>query len=89
MLKAILKNGHVFGDMYILTNIMQNSLSYIKSGVAIDTDGQKTFEDTKKLIQGTLSGMNYMLRQARPNLIKGDAMWCLLVSNFNLVKPEP
>lgn len=88
VLKAILTNGHGFGNLDILTNIVQNSLGYIKTGFVID-DGtyrecQQVFGDMNMLVKNSLAVMIYLLCQVRPNLIKGDAMWCLLMCNFHL-----
>ncbi|KAG6680022.1 hypothetical protein I3842_13G018700 [Carya illinoinensis] len=88
VLKAILTNGHGFGDMDIVTNIVQNSLNYIKTGFVLDDgtykQGQQVFGDMKMLVKNSLAVMIYLLRQVRPNLIKRDAMRCLLMSNFHL-----
>lgn len=88
VLKAILTNGHVFGSGDILTNIVQNSLSYLKTGFVVDSgnyvEGQQVFEDMETLVKNTLAVMIYLIIRTRQNLIKGDAMWCLLKGNFNL-----
>jgi hypothetical protein len=87
VLKAILTNGHGFGNLDILTNIVQNSLGYIKTGFVIDDRpyrGQEVFGDMKMLVKNSLTVMIYLLLQVRPYLIKGDALWCLLMCNFHL-----
>lgn len=88
VMKAILTNGHGFGNMDILTNIVQNSLGFLKTGFVIDKgnykEGQQVFGDMKMLVKYSLPVMICLLQQVRPNLTKADALWCLLISNFHL-----
>ncbi|KAE8671710.1 MND1-interacting protein 1 [Hibiscus syriacus] len=57
-LKAILRNGHCYGGMDVLTNILHNSLAYLNSSCD----------------------------SIRSGLSKGDAMWCLLMSDLHVGK---
>ncbi|PON65508.1 43kDa postsynaptic protein [Trema orientale] len=90
-LKAILRNGHCYGGMDVLTNILHNALAYLNSGSGgSSTDGNSSdefepvFADLKHLEDYSLAGMVCLLQQVRPLLSKGDAMWCLLMSDLHV-----
>ena len=109
-LKAVLRNGHCYGGMDVLTNIMHNSLAYLNSSgssncgncggsVGGDGDGdddvssggngnsdesEPVFTDLRQLEEYSLAGMVCLLQQVKPHLSKGDAMWCLLMSDLHV-----
>lgn len=88
-LKAILRNGHCYGSMDVLTNILQNSLSYLNGGCADNNlnnsdESDPSFVDLRQLEEYSLAGMVCLLQQVRPHLTKGDAMWCLLMSDLHV-----
>ncbi|XP_010478674.1 PREDICTED: MND1-interacting protein 1-like [Camelina sativa] len=86
--KAVLSNGHCYGELDVLTNIVNNSLSYLNSSTSCDgqvEDRSETdFTDLRDLEEYSLAGMIYLLQQVKPNLSKGDAMWCLLMSELHV-----
>ncbi|KAF9689688.1 hypothetical protein SADUNF_Sadunf01G0118300 [Salix dunnii] len=89
-LKAILRNGYCYGGMDVLTNIMHNSLAYLNSnncGSSSDGNVDETelvFNDLRQLEEYSLAGMVCLLQQVKPHLSKGDAMWCLLMSDLHV-----
>ncbi|KAM7257142.1 hypothetical protein ACFE04_012883 [Oxalis oulophora] len=96
-LKAILNRGFCFGDKDIVTNVVKNSLAYLNgtsvgggSDVVNPNVGEETtttkleFADLKDLLEYSLSGMVYLVKQVRPYLSKGYAMWCLLECDLNV-----
>lgn len=84
-MKAILRNGHCYGGMDVLTNILHNSLSYLNSGSCSSLDdSEQCFVDLKQLEEYSLAGMICLLQQVKPHLSKSDAMWCLLVSDLHV-----
>lgn len=93
-LKAILKNGHCYGGMDVLTNILHNSLAYLNSSSTSggngntssvnSEDSEPVFNDLRQLEEYSLAGMVCLLQQVRPHLSKGDAMWCLLMSDLHV-----
>ncbi|WJX94920.1 hypothetical protein P8452_76294 [Trifolium repens] len=103
-LKAILRNGHCYGGMDVLTNILHNSLAYLNSNGSVVSIGagfgggggdvsngnsdeaELVFSDLRQLEEYSLAGMVCLLQQVRPNLSKGDAMWCLLMSDLHVGK---
>ncbi|CAL9217125.1 unnamed protein product [Arabidopsis halleri] len=97
-IKAVLSNGHCYGELDVLTNIVNNSLSYLNSssggggggcgGGSNNGNGEDHsetgFTDLRDLEEYSLAGMIYLLQQVKPNLSKGDAMWCLLMSELHV-----
>ncbi|KAB5573900.1 hypothetical protein DKX38_001094 [Salix brachista] len=89
-LKAILRNGYCYGGMDVLTNILHNSLAYLNSnncGSSSNGNVDETelvFNDLRQLEEYSLAGMVSLLQQVKPHLSKGDAMWCLLMSDLHV-----
>lgn len=88
-LKAILRNGHCYGGMDVLTNILHNSLAYLNSSNSCGNDAGSeesdlVFTDLRQLQDYSLAGMVCLLQQVRPHLSRGDAMWCLLMSDLHV-----
>ncbi|KAK2969523.1 hypothetical protein RJ640_029816 [Escallonia rubra] len=90
-LKAILRNGHCYGGMDVLSNILQNSLAFLNSGSIGGggnsgslEDTEPVFVDLRQLEEYSLAGMVCLLQQVKPHLSKGDAMWCLLMSDLHV-----
>ncbi|KAJ8435347.1 hypothetical protein Cgig2_024334 [Carnegiea gigantea] len=87
-LKAVLRKGHCYGGMDVLTNIVHNSLSYLNGG-SCGNDGsleesELVFTDLRQLQGYSLAGMVCLLQQVHPQLSRGDAMWCLLMSDLHV-----
>ncbi|CAI0470971.1 unnamed protein product [Linum tenue] len=99
-LKAVLRNGHCYGGMDVVTNILHNSLAYLNSDSGgsgggggsgsngsrngSSEDSEPVFNDLRQLEEYSLAGMICLLQQVRPHLSKGDAMWCLLMSELHV-----
>ncbi|XP_073042886.1 MND1-interacting protein 1-like [Primulina eburnea] len=87
-LKAILKNGHCYGGMDVLTNILSNSLAYLSNDGCNEGNDEEaeavTFLNLRQMEEYSLTGMVCLLQQVRPHLSKGDAMWCLLMSDLHV-----
>ncbi|KAL3497642.1 hypothetical protein ACH5RR_040374 [Cinchona calisaya] len=87
-LKAILRNGHCYGGMDVLTNILHNSLAYLNSGCSGNNgnleESEVVFGDLRHLEESSLAGMVCLLQQIKPHLSRGDAMWCLLMSDLHV-----
>ncbi|KAL0331250.1 UNVERIFIED_CONTAM: MND1-interacting protein 1 [Sesamum angustifolium] len=68
-LKAILRNGHCYGGMDVLTNILHNSLAYLNSGGNSGGSGEEpepSFADLRQLEEYSLAGMVCLLQQVKP-----------------------
>ncbi|GMH09226.1 hypothetical protein Nepgr_011066 [Nepenthes gracilis] len=88
-LKALLRNGHCYGGMDVLTNIVHNTLAYLNPGCCggnseSSEESELVFTDLRQLEEFSLAGMVCSLQQVRPHLSKGDAMWCLLTSDLHV-----
>ncbi|KAG2289504.1 hypothetical protein Bca52824_049108 [Brassica carinata] len=88
-LRAVLSNGYCYGGMDVSTNIVHNALACLKGGNGEDKDEDGSgavFADLRQLVEYSLAGMVYLLKQVKPCLSKGDALWCLLVSELHVGK---
>ncbi|KAK2981418.1 hypothetical protein RJ640_004032 [Escallonia rubra] len=79
------------GGMDVLSNILQNSLTFLNSGSSGGggnsgslEDTEPVFVDLRQLEEYSLAGMVCLLQQVKPHLSKGDAMWCLLMSDLHV-----
>ncbi|XP_020596393.1 MND1-interacting protein 1 [Phalaenopsis equestris] len=87
-LRAVLCNGHCYGSMDAVSNIMQNALAYLNTEAAT-TAGERdppagAFSDLRHLEEYSLAGMVCLLQQIRADLSRGEAMWCLLMSGLHV-----
>ncbi|CAL0331203.1 unnamed protein product [Lupinus luteus] len=85
-LKAILSNGHCYGGMDLLDNIVSNSLQVLTSSNGDTKESNIVFSDLKQLESYALTGLVCLLQQLRPNMSKGHALWCLLMSDLHIGK---
>lgn len=87
-LKAILRNGHCYGGMDVLTNILHNALGFLNRGSCGNNENSEesepVFADLRQLEEYSLAGMVCLLQQIKPLLSRGDAMWCLLMSDLHV-----
>lgn len=89
-LKAILRNGHCYGGMDVLTNILHNALGFLNRGSGScgnnenAEESEPVFADLRQLEEYSLAGMVCLLQQIKPHLSRGDAMWCLLMSDLHV-----
>ncbi|MCO5556958.1 hypothetical protein L7F22_010513 [Adiantum nelumboides] len=81
-LNAVLKNGRWNGKD-ALTSVVDSSLTWLQSGEA--RQGILDFTNLKDMERHVLTEMVCLLRKVRPFLSKGEAMWCLLVCDMNLL----
>ncbi|KAF8101705.1 hypothetical protein N665_0201s0029 [Sinapis alba] len=85
-LRAVLSNGYCYGGMDVLTNIVHNALTCLSSNVENEDGSETVFTDLRQLVEYSLAGMVYLLKQVKPHLSKGDALWCLLISELHVGK---
>lgn len=81
-LDAVLKNGR-WNGRDALTSVVESSLTWLRSGEA--RQGLLDFTNLKDMERHVLAEVVCLLRKVRPFLSKGDAMWCLLVCDLNLL----
>lgn len=82
--KAILRSGLWYGCKDIVSNIVDNTLAFLRSGHGIDHSKEHYFEDLKQMEKYILAELVCLLREVRPFFSTGDAMWCLLICDMNV-----
>ncbi|XP_024996560.1 MND1-interacting protein 1-like [Cynara cardunculus var. scolymus] len=87
-LKAILRNGHCYGNHDALTNVMNNTMGYLNSqasdiGGNLD-ESKQVFSNLTQLRDFSMACLVCLLRRVRPSLSRGDAMWCLLMADLHV-----
>lgn len=87
-LKAILRNGHCYGGMDVLTNILHNALAFLNRGCCGNNENSEesepVFADLRQLEEYSLAGLVCLLQQIKPHLTRGDAMWYLLMCDLHV-----
>ncbi|XP_071701939.1 putative E3 ubiquitin-protein ligase RF298 [Rutidosis leptorrhynchoides] len=82
--KGVLKSGLCYGCNDAVSNIVNNTLGYLKSGQEVDSLREHNFEDLKQMEKYILAELVCVVREVRPFFSTGDAMWCLLISDMNV-----
>lgn len=84
-LKAILSSGLCYGSKDTVTNIVDNTLAFLRNVPMIKPlSVENYFDDLQQLERYILAELVCVLREVRPFFSIGDAMWCLLISDMNL-----
>ncbi|KAL2534558.1 putative E3 ubiquitin-protein ligase [Abeliophyllum distichum] len=82
--KAILRAGVCYGCEDTVSNIVENTLAFLKSGQEIDPLREHCFENLQQMEKYILAELVCLLREVRPFFSTGDAMWCLLICDMNV-----
>ncbi|XP_047948287.1 putative E3 ubiquitin-protein ligase RF298 [Salvia hispanica] len=82
--RAILRSGLWYGCKDIVSNIVENTLGFLRSGQEIDPSKEHYFEDLQQMKKYILAELVCLLREVRPFFSTGDAMWCLLICDMNV-----
>ncbi|KAI3469479.1 hypothetical protein Pfo_026142 [Paulownia fortunei] len=82
--KAILRSGLWYGCKDTISNIVDNTLAFLRSGQEIDPSREHYFEDLQQMEKYILAELVCLLREVRPFFSTGDAMWCLLICDMNV-----
>ncbi|KAL2960061.1 hypothetical protein AAZX31_17G019900 [Glycine max] len=82
--KAILRPGICYGCKDTLSNIVDNTLAFLRNAQEIDTLREHYFEDLVQLEKYVLAELVCVLQEVRPFFSVGDAMWCLLICDMNV-----
>ncbi|KAI3979666.1 hypothetical protein MKX01_013761 [Papaver californicum] len=83
-MKAILRSGLCYGYKDTVTNIVDNTLNFLRNGQEVDTSRDHFFENLEQLGKYILAEMVCVLREVRPFFSTGDAMWLLLICDMNV-----
>ncbi|XP_024019601.1 putative E3 ubiquitin-protein ligase RF298 isoform X2 [Morus notabilis] len=82
--KAVLRSGHCYGSKDTVSNIVDSTLAFLRSGQEIDPSREHCFDDLRQLEEYVLAELVCVLREVRPFFSTGDAMWCLLICDMNV-----
>ncbi|KAF6142561.1 hypothetical protein GIB67_039525 [Kingdonia uniflora] len=82
--KAVLRTGLYYGCKDTLSNVVDNTLVFLKNGEELDRSRDHFFENLVLLEKYILAEMVCVLREVRPFFNTGDAMWCLLICDMNV-----
>ncbi|GMJ02019.1 hypothetical protein like AT4G03000 [Hibiscus trionum] len=82
--KAVLRSGLCYGCKDTVSNIVDNTLAFIRSGQDYHPSRDHCFEDLQQLEKYILTELICVLREVRPFFSTGDAMWCLLICDMNV-----
>lgn len=83
-LAAVLRKGR-WNKRDALTSIVESALAWLQNNEARDCSTDLLFSDLKEMESFVLEEMVCMLRKVRPYLSRGDAMWCLLMCDLNVL----
>ncbi|KAM7485167.1 hypothetical protein LguiA_001176 [Lonicera macranthoides] len=82
--KAVLRSGLCYGFKDTVSNIVDNTLAFLKNGQEVDQSREHYFEDLQQMEKYILAELVCVLREVRPFFSTGDAMWCLLICDMNV-----
>lgn len=82
--KAMLRPGICYGCKDTVSNIVDNTLAFLRNGQELDPSRDHYFDDLSQLEKYILAELVCVLREVRPFFSIGDAMWCLLICDMNV-----
>ncbi|KAK4266448.1 hypothetical protein QN277_027368 [Acacia crassicarpa] len=82
--KSILRSGICYGCKDAVSNIVDNTLAFLRNEQEIDPSREHCFEDLLQLEKYILAELVCVLREVRPFFSTGDALWCLLICDMNV-----
>ncbi|KAL3648904.1 hypothetical protein CASFOL_005307 [Castilleja foliolosa] len=82
--KAMLRSGLWYGCKDTVSNVVDNTLAFLRSGQEINLAREHYFEDLPQMEKYILAELVCLLREVRPFFSTGDAMWCLLICGMNV-----
>lgn len=82
---AVLNTSLVHGSSCAVSNVMDSALALLKKEKEFNKPKHPVFDGLQNLVDYTLLEMIYVLQEVRPSMTVSEAMWCLLISDLNLV----
>ncbi|CAL9233190.1 unnamed protein product [Arabidopsis halleri] len=86
VLKAISSSRLYSGGNDLVSNIVNDTLSFLKSGKKVAGSRDYVFEDLQQLVAYTLVEKISLVREVRPSLSTVEAMWRLLMCDLNVLQ---
>ncbi|KAF7144635.1 hypothetical protein RHSIM_Rhsim04G0212500 [Rhododendron simsii] len=82
--KAFLRSGIYYGSKDTVSNIVDNTLTFLRNGQEIDLSRERYIEDLQQMEMYILAELVCVLQEVRPFFSTGDAMWCLWICDVNV-----
>ncbi|KAG8370692.1 hypothetical protein BUALT_Bualt13G0009800 [Buddleja alternifolia] len=82
---AVLNSPVFHGSQDAVSNVVEGALALLKREKEFNTPKLSLFEGLQSLVDYTLLEMIHVLREVKPGLTIAEAMWCLLISDLNLL----
>ncbi|CAL0307248.1 unnamed protein product [Lupinus luteus] len=82
--KAVLKSGICYGCKDTVSNIVDNTLPFLRKGQEDYPSREPYFKDLVQLEKYILAELVCVIREVRPFFSTGDAMWFLLICDMNV-----
>ncbi|CAN8247961.1 unnamed protein product [Cochlearia groenlandica] len=86
VLKAISWSRLYCGGIDLVSNIINDTLSFLKTGKKVSGMRDYVFEDLQQLVAYTLVEKISLVREVRPTLSTVEAMWRLLMCDLNVLQ---
>uniref|UniRef100_A0A5B7ABU1 RING-type domain-containing protein n=1 Tax=Davidia involucrata TaxID=16924 RepID=A0A5B7ABU1_DAVIN len=83
-MKAVLRSGLCYGCKDTVSNIVDNTLAFLRNNQEVDPSREHYFEDLQQMEKYILAELVCVLHEVRPFFSTGDAMWCLLICDMNV-----
>ncbi|GAV80460.1 zf-C3HC4_3 domain-containing protein [Cephalotus follicularis] len=84
--KAVSRDGLYYGGKDLALNIVNDTLAILMGLKGIDASRDIVFGDLQQLVEYTILEMISVLREVKPCLTIGEAMWWLLMFDLNILK---
>ncbi|XP_051131052.1 putative E3 ubiquitin-protein ligase RF298 [Andrographis paniculata] len=82
---SVLNSNMFHGSKDPVSNVVDGALALLKREKEFNTPKHSIFEGLQSLVDYTLLEMVHVLREVRPDVTIAEAMWCLLMSDLNLL----
>ncbi|KDP21521.1 hypothetical protein JCGZ_21992 [Jatropha curcas] len=82
--KAISRLGLYYGDKDLVANIVNDAVTLLKDGKENNGIRDVVFDNLQQMVEYTMLEMVNVLREVKPSLSTGEAMWWLLICDLNI-----
>jgi hypothetical protein len=82
--KVVSRGGLYLGGKDPVTNIVNDTLYFLEQGKDVGASRDDMFDDLQQLVEYTMLEIVGVLREVRPSLSAGEAMWLLLICDLNV-----
>ncbi|XP_047310988.1 putative E3 ubiquitin-protein ligase RF298 [Impatiens glandulifera] len=82
--KAVLRSGIYYGCKDTVSNIVENTVTFLQNGQVIDPTRDHYFDSLEQMEKYTLAELVCIIREVKPSYSIGNALWCLLICDMNV-----